>query len=61
LFLFLFKILYFYNLINQPKIGLLFKVFCKGFLYSALTYFFAYIFYFLQKKVLLKDEPEKKV
>jgi len=61
LFLFLIKILYFYNLINQPKIDLLFKVFYKGLLYFGLTYFFAYVFYLLQKKVLLKDESENKV
>ena len=61
LFLFLIKILYFYNLINQPKIDLLFKVFYKGLLYFGLTYFFAYVFYLLQKKVLLKDELENKV
>jgi len=61
LFLFGVKILYFYNLMNQPKIDLLFKVFFKGFLYFGLTYFFAYFFYFLQKEVLLKDEPENKV
>ena len=61
LFLFMMKILNFYNSINQPNFGLLFKIFLKGFLYFGLTYFFTYILYFLQKKVLLKDEPENKV
>ncbi len=55
-FLFVMKFLYFYNLIHQLKFFLLFKIVCKGFLYFGLTYFFAYIFYLLQKRVLLKDE-----
>ncbi len=61
LLLFVIKFSYFYNLIYQPTFGLLFRVFIKGFLYFLLTYFFAYLFYLLQKKVLLKNESEDKV
>jgi hypothetical protein len=50
LFLFLIKILYFYNLINQPKFALFFKFFVKAFYIPLLLIFLLIFFIFYKRK-----------